>query len=81
MQTVPVVLNSGPSVKAKSQNMCHHSAIKLKNLKKKRASKRCPETEKKVLAYVPQLMTAVPCLPSTPVPLMFCKGRTKVDIH
>ena len=27
MQTVPVVLSSGLSVKATPQNMCHHSAI------------------------------------------------------
>ena len=30
MQTMPVVLNGGPSVKAKPQNMCHHSTIKQK---------------------------------------------------
>ena len=27
------------------------------------------------------LMTAVPCLPSTPAPSTLCKIRTKADIH
>ena len=29
----------------------------------------------------PHLMTAVPCLLSTPVLSMRCKARTKADIH
>jgi len=47
MQIMPVMLNSGLSVKAKPQNMCHHSTInkKIKNMLQKG-----PETEKKSLA-------------------------------
>ena len=52
MQTIPVVLNSGLSVKAKSQNICHHSTIK------KTCFKKVQKLKKKVLLRVglnPQL--------------------------
>ena len=89
---MPVVLNSGLRVKAKPQNMCHHSAI---DFFLKSASKG-PETEKmfglsRDWAHswagcffdrnVPQLLTAVPYLPSAPVASTHCKGLTKADIH
>jgi len=41
---MPVVLNSGLSVKAKPQNMCHSNAIKKKI---KNVLQKGPETEKK----------------------------------
>ena len=45
MQAMPVVLNSGLSVKATAQNMCHHSTTKKTSFKKF-------QKLKKSLAYI-----------------------------
>jgi len=48
--------------------------------KKKPASKKSRNCKKTFDRNVPQLMTAVTCLPSTPVPSARCKGQTKAEM-
>ena len=89
MQTMPIVLNSDLSVKAKAQNICHNKVLQkgLETLKKWLRRGLNPQLSWLTTVClrgfdrnVSQKMTGVPCLPSTPVPSTRCNERIKAAI-